>query len=67
MGVALSVYLYVIAGMEIDLFIMVLAHWIALLAFLTGAEEWSAGSEFLLDNWRTLLKALGVFLLVLAF
>lgn len=60
-------HLYVASGLEIDLFIVVLAHWIAFMAFMASAEEWIAGCEFLQDNWHILLKALAVFLLVLTY
>jgi len=66
-GAAWFVYLYVMAGLEIDLFITVLAHWIALLTILTTAEEWSAGGDFLVDNWCIFLKVLVVLFIDLTY
>lgn len=66
-GAAWFVYLYVMSGLEIDLFIVILAHWTALLASLASTEEWSAGGEFLLDNWHSFLKGLAVVLLALTY
>lgn len=51
-GALWLLYLHLMAGLEIDLFIVVLAHWTALLAFSVRTEEWRAGGEFLLDNWH---------------
>lgn len=66
-GAVWLVYLYMMAGLEIDLFIVVLAHLVALLASLASAEEWSAGGKFLLDNWSILLKGVAMVLLVLSY
>lgn len=66
-GAAWFVYLYVMSGLEIDLLIVILAHWTALLASLASTDEWSAGGEFLLGNWCSLLKGLVVVLVVLTY
>lgn len=66
-GAVWFVYLYVMAGLEIDLFIVVLAHWTAFLASLVSTEEWSAGGEFFRGNWCTLMSGLAMVLLVLAY
>lgn len=51
-GALWFVYLYLVAALEVDLFVVVLAHWTAVLACLVRTEEWSAGGELLLGNWR---------------